>query len=293
MYGPDVIARSISAIAIPDRFNNTWQYHSQSDRHSKITCWAIMFDLICNCSKLRQHIADAKVGFGINLKLHDFQTRREKVLDLVIATPSTSERIVPKKRGKIVKRPIVNFVDIADEHEVKLTVKERAHLASLPELKAVAVGSVCVALEAKATMTAHIKALPRLHDELDSSHLTVHGHADHSVAAALVTVNMAQSFISPKMNQFDRATRAPVINAHDQPKSAQRTIDKVTEIRRRNRPSEQGFDAVGILVVDLANDGSPCKIVTRPPAPQPGDPLHYDAMIARICSQYHAKFDGL
>lgn len=292
MYGPDIIARSISALAIPDKFNNKWQYHSQSDRHSKITCWSIMFDLLTHCSLIRQHVAAGKVGFGINLTMRDFQTRRKKDLDLVIATPSTSEHL-KAKRGKLIKRPINTFEDVAEEYEVRLDAKERAHLKSLPELQRVPVGSVCVALETKAVMTEHIKALPRLHDELDSSHLTVHGHADHALAAALVVINVGGSFLSPKRNQFDLGNRQAVVNSHDQPKATLRTIEKVTEIRRRNRPSEQGFDAVGILLVDFKNDGSSGRIVTAPPAPQPGDPLHYSAMIERICSQYHAKFQGL
>jgi hypothetical protein len=292
MNGPDLIARSMSALRIPDKFNNRWQYHSQSDRHSKITCWSIMFDLLNHCSLVRQHVSAGKVGFGINLTLRDFQTRRKKDLDLVIATPSSNEKLKPK-RGKLIKRSIDTFADVADEYEVRLNANERTMLGSLPLLKRVPVGGVCVALETKAVMTAHIKALPRLHDELDSSHLTVHGHADHSVAAALVVVNFGQSFISPKRNQFDLARRSPVVNVHRQPHDSQRTIEKVVEIRRRNRPTEQGFDAVGIMLVDLKNDGSPCRVVSQTPAPQPGDPLHYSAMIERICSQYHAKFQGL
>ena len=292
MYGPDVIARSISALSISDKFNNQCQYHSQSDRHSKITCWSIMFDLLDRCSLIRQHVAENKVGFGINLTMRDFQTRRKKDLDLVIATPSTSEALRPK-RGKLIKRPINTFEDLAEEYEVRLNATERTRLKSLPALHRVPVGSVCVALETKAVMTEHIKALPRLHDELDSSHLTVHGHADHSLAAALVVVNVGRSFVSPKRNQYDLRRRGAEVTEHDQPKATLRTIEKVTEIRRRNRPSEQGFDAVGILLIDFKNDGAPCRIVATPPAPQAGDPLHYSAMIERICSQYHAKFQGL
>lgn len=292
MYGPEIIARSISALAIPDKFNNRWQYHSQSDRHSKITCWAIMFDLLRSCPMLRQHVENGKVGFGINLELRDFQTRRKKDLDLVIAIPRANETLKPK-RGKLTKRPLLTFADVAVEHEVRLNTIEAAELAALPELRRVPVGGVCVALETKAVMTAHIKALPRLHDELDSSHLTVHGHADHSVAAALVTINFGQSFISPNRNNFAIAQQPAVINHHDQPNATLRTMEKVLEIRRRNRPSEQGFDAVGIVLIDFANDGSPCRVVTASPASDHADPQHYDAMVARICSQYHAKFQGL
>lgn len=43
-------------------------------------------------------------------------------------------------------------------------------LGSLPELPRAPVGAVLMALEAKAAMTEHVKALPRLYDELNSSH---------------------------------------------------------------------------------------------------------------------------
>jgi hypothetical protein len=160
-------------------------------------------------------------------------------------------------------------------------------------LKIVAVGSVCIALEAKATMTEHIKALPRLHDELDSSHLTIHGHAEHSVAAALVTINFAREFTSADRNKHDLAVNERVVNRHEQPKAALRTIEKITEIRRRSTRAEQGFDAVGILLVDFKNDGSPLISVDSSPAPQASDDFHYDRLIERICSQYRARFQGL
>ena len=46
-------------------------------------------------------------------------------------------------------------------------------------------------------MTAHGKALPRLHDELNSSHLTIHGASDYAIAAAFALVNAAATFVSP------------------------------------------------------------------------------------------------
>ncbi len=292
MHGPEIIARSISGLQIPDKFGNDWQYHSRSDRHSKITCWAIMFDLIEHCPLLRQHIDARKIGFGINHELRDFRTQRKKNLDLVVCTPSPSG-IIAEKRGKITKKPIHGFADLAEEFEVTLSSKEQAVLASLPELRIVPVGSVCIALEAKAVMTEHIKALPRLHDELDSSHLTIHGHADHSIAAALVTINFANEFSSSDRNKHDMKTRGRVLMEHVQPKCTLRTIEKVREIRRRSVPSEQGFDAIGITLIDFANDGNPVGVVTKPPAPQPNDDFHYDRMVERISSQYRAKFQGL
>lgn len=286
------MARSMSALAIPDLHGNKWQYHSQSDRHSKIACWAILLDLLLNCPLLRGHIAAHKVGFGINHELRDFETRRKKNLDLVVSTPNHSTR--PKvKRGKITKREVLNFVDLADEYEVILDAAERNELTRLPVFPIVAVGSVCVALEAKAAMTEHIKALPRLHDELDSSHLTVHGHSDHAIASALVTINMAREFTSPNRNKFLLATGTRVVTKHDQPNATMRTIDKVLELRRRSADGQSGFDAIGIVLVDLKNDGSPCRVVTDPPAPQAADATHYDQMIRRLAALYAAKFAAI
>ncbi len=285
MEGPKIIARSISELRIPDRHGNEWQYHSRSDRHSKITCWAIIFDLIQHCRLLRDHIAAGKVGFGINEKLRDFRTQRAKNLDLIVCTPNPA--------GPAQRKPVETFADLANEFDVVLTSKERAQLASLPRFDRVAVGSVCIALEAKATMTEHTKALPRLHDELDSSHLTIHGHADHSIAAALSMINYAPRFSSPDRNKHNMARRGRVVRDQLQPESTLRTIQKVREIRRRSIPSEQGFDAIGIIVVDFVNDGNPMTIVTKAPAPQPSDDFHYDRLIERICSQYRAKFPAL
>jgi hypothetical protein len=60
--------------------------------------------------------------------------------------------------------------------------------------------TVPVAIEAKACMTEFRKARPLLYDELNSSHLTIHGDTNGAIAAALVIVNIATTFISPTRN---------------------------------------------------------------------------------------------
>ena len=54
-----------------------------------------------------------------------------------------------------------------------------------------------------------------------------------------------------------------------------------------------GFDAIGIVVVELANDGAPATLVQDPPAPPPSDIFHYDQMIRRIQSLYEGRFADL
>lgn len=279
------MARSLSVPAVRDKHGNLWQYHSRSDRHSRIACWAIMFDLLQHSAALRKNVEAGKVAFGINHEMRDFETSRKKVLDLVVCTPRHgASKGVPK-----------TFAGLAAESGVVLDARERAILAGLPDVPVTPVGSVQIALEAKATMTAHIRALPRLHDELDSSHLTVHGHADAAIAAALVTVNLSDRFVSPVTNAraMSGAPADFVWSQEPQPRSAERTIAKVREIRRRSSSGDRGFDAMGIVVIDFRNDGSPCRMVATPPAPTIGDTDHYQSMIHRVGALYAAKFSHL
>lgn len=52
-----------------------------------------------------------------------------------------------------------------------------------------------------------------------------------------------------------------------------------------------GLEANGAIVIehDNVNLGR-TRLVSRPPAPQVGDPLHYDSFIVRICDRYSQRF---
>jgi len=274
----------LSKPGTPDQYGNVWQYHSRSDRHSKVACWGILFDLISHCRLLASHLERGVVGFGINHEMRDFKTGRKKDLDLVVCTPGTPD---PRRSMTDTLRTLV------DKDGIELSDDEQAQLARYPEVRRVPVGSVHLALEAKACMTAHIKALPRLHDELNSSHAAIHGASDSAIAAGFAMVNLADEFISPGKNKFDLAIQPAAVNRHKQPNDAIRAIEKLREIPRRTRPGEDGFDALGIVVVRCRNDGSPVEIVETPPAPPPNDIFHYDAMVRRIAHQYESKFSNI
>ncbi len=289
MLGPGIVVRTLSTPGIPDDYGNVWQYHSRSDRHSKVACWAVTFDLLRESGLLREHVDSGKVVIGINHRLRDFQTQRDKDLDLVIGVPGDGSHEALDR----------SFHGLADLWRVDLSGEERRLLAALPDCRAgvrrksrtaapLPIGSVLVALEAKAAMTAHVKALPRLHDELDSSHQTVHGNSERALAAGYVLVNASTSFISPGRNAFDLSTAPPVVNEHTQPAAAERVVGKVSEIRRRSGSSGSGFDAIGITVIELRNDGSPVVV-----APDPDPVFRYDDMIRRIAHEYAAAFSRL
>lgn len=280
-YGPGIITRTLSVPSVADKHGRLWQYHSRSDHHSKVACWAVLFDLLSASSLMRQHAAAGKVAFGINRQLNDWTTNRKKNLDLVVA----------RTTGDPADRASVDLGELATRFGIVLTPQEQAKIDELPTSHAGSAGStVLVALEAKACMTAHIKALPRLHDELTSSYQTIHGDSQHALAVGLAVINNADTFISPDLNKDP--DREVVVSTHSQPNATQRTIAKIEEIHRRpgGNSAHPGFDALGIIVVDARNDGSPVTLVSSPPAPQPSSPFHYDKMIQRAAQSYDASF---
>jgi hypothetical protein len=277
MHGPDILVRSLNKPSIEDQYGNLWRYHSRSDRHSKVACWGLLFDLLNTCQLLRAHAESRSVVFGINHRMVDFKQNRKKDLDLVICTPAA----VDEKQ---------TFADLAAKYDIVLTPKERAKLEALPDLHCGTVGAVHLALEAKACMTAHTRALPRLYDELNSSHLTIHGSSDLAIAAGLVMVNLAESFVSPGLNKHRLSRTSTVVTRHRQPAEAEKTVAKAKEIPRRSKTGTEGFDALAIIVVNCVNDATETMLVGSPPAPSPGDIFHYQMAVQRIAQLYEGRF---
>lgn len=284
MLGPKLLVASMVPRAAGFKHGNRWQYHSRSDHHSKVACWGLLFDLLRHCPLLRQHASDGLVGYGINHEMRDFRTGRKKNLDLVICRP---------RGGGWSGAPAPTFADQAREIGVALDARATEELAKLPTLPEMPVGAVHLALEAKACMTEFIKAKPRLFDELNSSHAAIHGNSPHTIAAGLAMVNLASEFISPGRNDFDLSTRSPIITKHVQPRHAADVIAKLRELPRRSRDGEEGYDALGIIVVDCRNDGSPVRLVSLPPAPQLGDTDHYEMTVHRLAQLYEQKYRAI
>ena len=282
MFGPDILVRTLSKTTREDRYGNRWEYHSRSDHHSKVACWGILFDLLTVTPLLRRHIETGVVHFGINHEMRDFAHDRKKNLDLVLCTGSSA----PGKPSK------QTFAAMAADYEIDLTAEETAQLDMLPALTRAPVGAVLMALEAKACMTAHQRALPRLYDELNSSHLTVHGANDEAIAAGFAMVNVAERYLSPDLNKKDRASD-PEWSTHHQPRDAGLAVTKIGQLPRRTKTGDTGYDAFAIVVVDMANDGGPVRLVSTPPAPAPGEIHHYASMIDRLRQTYATRFKDL
>ena len=296
MFGPEILTRTLSTATTgagkrPFQFGNAWQYHSRSDRHSKLACWGLTFDLLAHCPLLRTHVLDGKVALGINHELRDFRNGNKKNLDLVLCRATS----VPIKAGsKAGARGAADFAALAVAYGIELSGKERRALAALPALPVAGVSTVLVATEAKAAMTAFLKARPRLKDELTSSHQTIHGDTQHAIAAGLVIVNAARTFVSPDRNKHDLRHVAAVVSEHRQPGDAEKIISGLRDLQRRATVADSGFDGLGVVVIDCANDGSPITLVTRhPPAPAAADDFDYSRFVHRLAQLYAMRFAEL
>lgn len=281
MDGPEIFAASISKTQIPDKFGNNWQYHPRSDSHSKVACWAIVFDLIRNCSLLREHIEIGKVSFGINHEMRDFRLNRKKNLDLVICTPASEEDSESD-----------DFHSLKKAIGIELTASQEKSLSAIPHLPRRPVGSVLLALEAKACMTEHLKARPRLYDELSSSFQTILGDTTSAIAAGFVSINVSDSFVSPLRNSRRLNSSNTETTKHDQPRSAKKVVDKVSELPRRSGEDGFGFDALGVVMIECRNDKSPVTIANSE-IYGVENILRYESLIHRLSTIYTSRFRKL
>lgn len=296
MFGPRILARTLTVPATgsgkPFQFGNVWQYHSRSDRHSKVACWGLVLDLLVECPLLRAHVQAGKVRLGINHELHDFRNAKKKNLDLVLCRATDGETRAGGSRAGAAG--VQGFTGLVDRYGIRLSKAEHKALNQLPSLPIAGVATVLVATEAKAAMTAFLKARPRLKDELSSSHQTIHGDNQYAIAAGLVLVNAAPTFVSPDRNKHDLKQAPPVVSRHRQPQDAQKVVDGLRDLQRRSTVSDSGFDALGVVVLACRNDGTAVDLVTaHPPAPSATDDFDYARFIHRLAHLYAARFSAL
>jgi hypothetical protein len=273
VWGPEILARTLSRATARGANTRPWQYHSRSDRHSKVACWTLMFDLLMRCDVLRAAAAAGKVGFDIN---HVMVGPINKTLDLVVTWN-------PVTRGGA-----ASFRDLVEDYGIVLNATEQALLVDLPTVPMVRsedMPEVAIALEAKACMTAHVKSLPRLHAEILATGYLAKKAARRCISVSYSLVNAATTFVTPS-----HATP----NAHNQPSDARSVVEMIRSAVPMNSDSnDYGYDAIGITVIDCRNDGSPVTVV-EDPAIGPGkhDHTHYERMLVNLCALFRARFAG-
>lgn len=236
-----------------------YRYHPRSDSHSVALCGFILDDLMRDSALLANHATQGKAAFGINLKFSGPAGQppgKPKTLDLAIGRPSEGARLLGA-RGQI------NQVS--------------------------ALADLFLACEAKANMTEHGKSQPRIFDELSSSHEIAHAWDPRVIAAGVTVVNIAATFLSPLRQKVPGNV---YVSKHRQPDVAAKMVQHLRGLRLRPQVGAPGFDAYCTIVVDCDNQG-PASLWEAPPAPQRGEPDHYETFVTRIVAAYHARFAAI
>lgn len=236
------------------------QYHPRSDAHSNAVCLAILDDLIHHCppfaaKALRGEVV-AKLNHTVKVNYQDWN------IDLAIGPPPGLP--VPPPVGKI-------------QMETPVTVE--------------------VAIEAKSIMTEHGKARRNRLRDLQAFHSYAHDYNQKTVAVGTVAINVSGVFWSPLRDTDD------ITHHHNIATLGPETVELFRGLPLRHTPEDgAGLEAVSVIVLrhdNLAKNPTPPlgaptprppTLVSAPPAPQIGDPLHYATMIQRICTAYRDRW---
>lgn len=152
-----------------------------------------------------------------------------------------------------------------------------------PHLVRLRPATVQVAVEIKSVMTEHRKAVKNRKRDLEAHHEHVHNYNRLAVAGGVFVVNAAPVFLSSLRSDS---------RTHDNPeKLVQHCVDEMRSVASRGGSTGYGLEAKCVIVVDMDNINLPStRYMTALPAPQVGDPLHYDAFIHGICEHYRQRF---
>lgn len=237
-------------------------YHPRSDAHSNALGEYILDDLVSNCPKIKKHAAAGQLVYEINFKIHAGAS--EWNIDLVLGAPPGQPKKPPAGQAILRAEP----------------------------------SSIRVAVEAKAVMTEHRKASRNRQRDLDAFHTHIHNYDNDVVAAGVAILNIAELFTSPLRNATTQCpecghTFTPQVRTtHKDPEALVAFgVQLFRALPIRSTTTSPGAEGMCVIVVNHGNaPGSTAQLHTASPAPQVGDPLHYDRFIQSICRRYTQRW---
>ncbi len=143
--------------------------------------------------------------------------------------------------------------------------------------------TVEIAIEIKSVMTEHRKAVKNRKRDLEAHHEHVHNYSDRAIAGGVLVVNAAETFKSPLRTTLTLHRNIGNLVDH--------CISELRSVAVRGGSKGYGLEASCAIVLSVDNvDLSRASYSAAPPAPQIGDPLHYDAFIQAVCRAYEERF---
>jgi hypothetical protein len=230
-------------------------YNSRNSAHSVALCEAIVADLMTTCPKIRDEALANEVVYKIDHVLVAAGLD-EWMTDLAIGPPAPGFAPDPTRPPGTMATGV--------------PVETR------------------VAVEAKSTMTKHSGARKNRKRDLEAHHQHVHAYDENAIAASISLVNAADIFQSSLLSTPTRVTTR-AMTAHAK---AEGVVNQVKMVNFSPHVGAKGIDAKCAIVVEMDNINlASTKYVNKaPPAPPPGDPLHWDSFIRRICKLYSDRF---
>jgi len=145
-------------------------------------------------------------------------------------------------------------------------------------------GEIWLAVDAKSVMTEHGKARRNRQRDLNSLHDVLHRRDPKTIAAGLVVVNIASKFRSP-LREGETTIHRNI------ERLVEGTVKMYSDLPRTSAPSEQGLDAVGVIVVNHTNlEHDTSALVSEHPAPAQGVSVHYRSFLDSICKAFGTRF---
>lgn len=232
-----------------------------------------------------QHLRD--LGYHPRSNKHSNALSVAIVEDLLVACPPLA---LEARAGRIVYQLNMDLRVRTATWNVDLVLGTPAAPSTVGQVNIVrgAPATVRIAIEIKGVMTEHRKAVKNRKRDLEAHHEHVHNYSARAIAGGVMVVNASTSFRSPllqRMTSHGTSQRVERLVEH--------CVNEMRNVAETGARSPYGLDAKAVVVVEFDNTGSgEGRYFTRAPAPQPGDPLHYDSFIQKLCEEYLARFGG-
>ena len=227
-------------------------YHPRSDSHGGAQCRYFVDDLLYESDAIREAAAAGELVYQEDYEVGEGGLSWNT--DLVIGPP-------------------------ADSVEVSLDGDREMALADPAE--------IYLAADAKSIMTEHQKARRNRQRDINSFADIMHHHHEKALTAGILLVNLAEQFDSPLRDPDDVTDHVHI----------ERIVGEIIEmfdsINRSEGEISANLDGAGVVVVrhsNLIDDIGDTELVTEPPAPQPGDRIHYRTLVQQMADWMETRF---